>query len=177
MAAMELFESTVTETLTSEVEAISTGQRWLAKTSNIFLTNRCAMSIRVATTSTTVMRFLAAMALKIFLLLGAVAVMRVPSHLDCESSESAPEYSSGWPAAAWLGEDFRAEISKLRRFFKADVLMRRASGQRFGSVVIMLSTSVQISIRSAFSPAPTMAALKSDLPRPSVAAILRAWRQ
>jgi hypothetical protein len=37
--------------------------------------------MRVATTSTTVMRFLAAMALKIFLLLGAVAVMRVPSHL------------------------------------------------------------------------------------------------
>src|SRR6476661_7859380 len=81
MDAMDSFESTVTETLTSEVETISTGHRWLAKTSKIFLRKPCAMSMRVATTSTTVIRFLAAMALKIFLLLGAVAVMRVPSHL------------------------------------------------------------------------------------------------
>src|SRR6476469_11277492 len=81
MAAMDSFEYTVTDTLTSEVETISTGQRWLAKTSKILLRKPCAMSIRVATTSTTVMRFLAAMALNMFLLLGAVAVMRVPSHL------------------------------------------------------------------------------------------------
>src|SRR3954463_679067 len=81
MAAMDSFESTVTETLTSEVETISTGQRWLAKTSKMLLRKPCAISMRVATTSTTVMRFLAAIALKIFLLLGAVAEMRVPSHL------------------------------------------------------------------------------------------------
>src|SRR6266446_737609 len=47
-------------------------------------------------------------------------------------------------------------------------LMRRASGQRRGSVVIMPSTSVQISMRSAFKPAPKMAAEKSDPPRPMV---------
>src|SRR2546430_16147373 len=81
MAAMDSLESTVTETLTSEVETMSTGQRWLAKTSKMLLRKPWAMSMRVATTSTTVMRFLAAMALKMFLLLGAVAVMRVPSHL------------------------------------------------------------------------------------------------
>src|SRR5689334_24635644 len=81
MAATDSFESTVTDTLTSEVETMSTGQRWLAKTSKILLRKPCAMSMRVATTSTTVMRFLAAMALKMFLLLGAVAVMRVPSFL------------------------------------------------------------------------------------------------
>src|SRR6476660_3072613 len=81
MAAMEALESTVTETLTSEVETMSTGQRWLAKTSKMLFKNPCAMSMRVATTSTTVMRFLAAMALKMFLLFGAVAVIRVPSHL------------------------------------------------------------------------------------------------
>src|SRR5258707_14053065 len=79
MAAMDSFESTVTETLTSEVETMSTGQRWLAKTSKILLRKPCAMSMRVATMSTTVMRFLAAMALKMFLLSGAVAVIRVPS--------------------------------------------------------------------------------------------------
>ena len=37
-----------------------------------------------------------------------------------------------------------------------------------GSVVIMPSTSVQISIRRASSAAPMMAAEKSDPPRPSV---------
>src|SRR6201984_705002 len=79
MAAMDSLESTVTETLTSEVETMSTGQRWLAKTSKMLLRKPWAMSMRVATTSTTVMRFLAAMALKRFLLLGAVAVIRVPS--------------------------------------------------------------------------------------------------
>src|SRR6266853_3104607 len=81
IAAMDSFESTVTETLTSEVETMSTGQRWLAKTSKMLLRKPWAMSMRVATTSTTVIRFLAAMALKVFLLLGADAVMRVPSHL------------------------------------------------------------------------------------------------
>src|SRR5260370_2864198 len=80
-AATDSFESTVTETLTSEVETMSTGQRWLAKTSKMLLRKPCAMSIRVATTSTTVIRFLVAIALKTFLLLGAVAVMRVPSQL------------------------------------------------------------------------------------------------
>src|ERR1700743_555519 len=79
MAAMDSLESTVTETLTSEVETMSTGPRWLAKTSKMLLRNPCAMSMRVATTPPTVIGFLAAMALKIFLLLGAVAVMRVPS--------------------------------------------------------------------------------------------------
>src|SRR5882762_3036290 len=74
MAAMDSFESTVTDTLTSEVETISTGQRWLAKTSKILFKKPCAISMRVATTSTTVMRFLVAMALNMFLLLGAVAV-------------------------------------------------------------------------------------------------------
>src|SRR5436309_13877657 len=81
MAAMDSFESTVTETLTSEVETMSTGQRWLAKISKMLLRKPCAISMRVATTSTTVMRFLVAIALKRFLLLGAVAVMRVPSFL------------------------------------------------------------------------------------------------
>src|SRR5260370_3777237 len=69
IAAMDSFESTVTETLTSEVETMSTGQRWLAKTSKMLLRKPWAMSMRVATTSTTVIRFLAAMALKVFLLL------------------------------------------------------------------------------------------------------------
>src|SRR5215468_6940211 len=81
MAAIDSFESTVSDTLTSEVETMSTGQRWLAKTSKILFRKPWAMSMRVATTSTTVMRFLAAMALNTLLLLGAVAVMRVPSHL------------------------------------------------------------------------------------------------
>src|SRR5262244_5771 len=85
IAAMDSFESTVTDTLTSEVETMSTGQRWLAKTSKMLLRNPWAMSMRVATTSTTVMRFLAAMALNVFLLLGAEEVMRVPSHFGfCE---------------------------------------------------------------------------------------------
>src|SRR5215831_904222 len=80
MAAMDSLESTVTDTLTSEVETISTGQRWWANTSKMLFRKPCAMSMRVATTSTTVIRFLAAIALKTLLLLGAVAVMRVPSH-------------------------------------------------------------------------------------------------
>src|SRR5262249_49837879 len=80
MAATDSLESIVTETLTSEVDTMSTGQRWLAKTSKMLFRNPWAMSMRVATTSTTVIRFLAAMALKRFLLLGAVAVIRVPSH-------------------------------------------------------------------------------------------------
>ena len=46
--------------------------------------------------------------------------------------------------------------------------MRRASGQRRGSVVIMPSTSVQISIREAFSSPPAIAAVKSEPPRPRV---------
>src|SRR5215813_15297490 len=73
MAAIDSFESTVTETLTSEVETMSTGQRWLAKTSKMLLRKPCAISMRVATTSTTVMRFLAAIALKMLLLFGAHA--------------------------------------------------------------------------------------------------------
>ncbi len=81
MAAMDSFESTVTETLTSEVETMSTGQRCCAKTSKMLLRKPCAISIRVATMSTTVMRFFAAMALNVFLLFGAVAVIRVPSFL------------------------------------------------------------------------------------------------
>src|SRR5437763_1776366 len=81
MAAMDSLESTVSDTLTSEVETISTGQRWLAKTSKMLFRKPCAINMRVATTSTTVMRFLAAIALNTFLLLGAVAVMRVPSFL------------------------------------------------------------------------------------------------
>jgi len=47
-------------------------------------------------------------------------------------------------------------------------LMRRAPGQRRGSVVIMPSTSVQISMRSALRPAPKIAAEKSEPPRPIV---------
>src|SRR5579885_2789205 len=80
IAAIDSLESIVTETLTSEVETMSTAQRCAANTSKILLRKPCAMSMRVATTSTTVMRFLAAIALKIFLLLGAVAVILVPSH-------------------------------------------------------------------------------------------------
>src|SRR5438270_5087984 len=81
IAAIDSFESTVTETLTSEVETMSTGQRCWANTSKMLFKKPWAMSMRVATTSTTVMRFLAAMALNRLLVLGAVAVMRVPSHL------------------------------------------------------------------------------------------------
>src|SRR5205814_1096390 len=51
---------------------------------------------------------------------------------------------------------------------KLMALMRRACLQRLGSVVIIPSTSVHISMRSASSPAPTMAAVKSDPPRPMV---------
>src|SRR5215831_18769614 len=83
-AAMDSFESTVTETLTSEVETMSTGQRWLAKTSKMLFRNPWAISMRVATTSTTVIRFFAAIALKRFLVLGAVAVIRVPSHFGLD---------------------------------------------------------------------------------------------
>src|SRR5215831_18901057 len=84
IAAIDSFESTVTDTLTSEVETMSTGQRWLAKTSKILFRNPWAINMRVATTSTTVIRFLAAIALKIFRVLGAVAVMRVPSHFGLD---------------------------------------------------------------------------------------------
>src|SRR5215813_847055 len=84
IAAIDSFESTVTETLTSEVETMSTGQRWLANTSKILFRNPWAINMRVATTSTTVIRFLAAIALKIFLVLGAVAVIRVPSHFGLD---------------------------------------------------------------------------------------------
>src|SRR5215510_11341371 len=84
IAAIDSFESTVTETLTSEVETMSTGQRWLAKTSKMLFRNPWAISMRVATTSTTVIRFFAAIALKRFLVLGAVAVIRVPSHFGLD---------------------------------------------------------------------------------------------
>src|SRR5579884_3054314 len=73
-------ESTVSETLTSDVETTSTAQRCRSKASKIAFRNPCAPSMRAATTSTMVIRFFAAMALNAFRQLGAWAMMRVPSH-------------------------------------------------------------------------------------------------
>src|SRR5499433_1231041 len=157
IAAIASFESTVTETLTSEVETMSTGQRWLANTSKILFRNPCAINMRVATTSATVIRFLAAIALKIFLVLGAVAVIRVPSHFGLD------EFKMSTGIFFWMAGNRVAGCRTLAPKYassaassKVMVLMRRAWGQRLGSVVIMPSTSVQISMRCAFSPAPTM---------------------
>src|SRR5258706_9084779 len=79
IAGIASFESTVTETLTSEVGTISTGHLCRANTSKMEARNPCAISMRVATMSTMVIRFLAAMALKVLRLGGMRAVMRVPS--------------------------------------------------------------------------------------------------
>src|ERR1700688_1995442 len=79
-AGMALLESTVSETLTSDVETTSTATLCRSKASNIARKNPCASSIRGAATSTIVMRFFTAIALKIFFPCGARAVIFVPSH-------------------------------------------------------------------------------------------------
>src|ERR1700688_153149 len=78
-AGMALLESTVSETLTSDVETTSTATLCRSKASNIARKNPCASSIRGAATSTIVMRFFTAIALKIFFPCGARAVIFVPS--------------------------------------------------------------------------------------------------
>src|SRR6266850_1140058 len=78
-AGIAWFESTVTETLTSEVETTSTATLWRSKASKIARKKPWASNMRGAATSTIVMRFFAAMALKMFLPWGARVVMRVPS--------------------------------------------------------------------------------------------------
>ena len=65
---------------TSEVETTSTATLWRSKASKMDRRNPWASSMRGAATSTMVMRFLAAIALKIFFVCGARVVMRVPSH-------------------------------------------------------------------------------------------------
>src|ERR1700691_1469617 len=78
-AGIDSFESTVSETLTSEVETTSTATRCRSKASKIERRKPCANSMRGAATSMMVMRFLAAMALKKFLQGGTRAEIRVPS--------------------------------------------------------------------------------------------------
>ena len=65
-------------------------------------------------------------------------------------------------------QHLRAEIGQLRGFGERDTLTRWPPGMTVGSAVSMPSTSVQIWISSAPMPAPTMDAVKSDPPRPSV---------
>ena len=78
------------------------------------------------------------------------------------------EYFSGWPEAQWRGAGLCAEVGELGGFVEADDLDAASLGADLGSVVRMPSTSVQISMRSAPSPAPKMAAEKSEPPRPIV---------
>src|SRR5579872_4735193 len=78
-AGMAWFESTVRETLTSEVETTSTATLCRSKASKIARRNPCASSMRGAATSTIVMRFFTAIALKMFLPWGARVVIFVPS--------------------------------------------------------------------------------------------------
>ena len=68
-------------------------------------------------------------------------------------------------------QNFGAEVCQLGSFVEADDFDPAGVGTDLGSVVIMPSTSVQISIFSAPNPAPTMAAEKSDPPRPIVVVI------
>src|SRR6185369_2485530 len=80
-AGMPSLVSTVTDTLTSDVETTSTAMPCLSNASKMDFKNPCTNSRRGAATSTIVMRFLTAMALKMFREWGARAVIFVPSQL------------------------------------------------------------------------------------------------
>src|SRR6185312_17244440 len=78
MAGSAWVSATVSDTLTSLVETMSTGQRWAAKTSQMALRNPCACNMRVETTSTTATRRLVEMHLNGVAVRGARVVTSVP---------------------------------------------------------------------------------------------------
>jgi len=147
---------------------MSTGQRWLAILQNAFqepVRHQHASGHYI----NTVMRFFAAMALKIFLLLGAVAVIArslTPGVARVQHQHGNVPLDGGQERGRM--EHLGPKIGQLGGLFKADGLDAPRIRTKVGSVVIIPSTSVHISMRSALKPAPTMAALKSDPPRPSV---------
>ena len=97
---IDSFESTVSDTLTSEVETTSTATRCRSKAAKIALRNPCASCMRGAATSTMVMRFFTAMALKKFRQWGARAVIsRSFARGIPRIQNDRPEYFSAPPAA------------------------------------------------------------------------------
>ncbi len=79
-AGIPSLESTVRETLTPEIETASTARLCLSNVSKIERRKPCVERLRAAATSTRLMRFLTAMALKALRHAGAVACTHVPSH-------------------------------------------------------------------------------------------------
>ena len=115
--------------------------------------------MRVATISMMVMRFFAAMALNGFRQCVARARIRVPSLPGLrEFSTSTGMFFCTAGSNVEGCRTFAPKYASSAASSKAIVLMRSAFGQIFGSVVFMPSTSVQISMRVASSPAPTIAA-------------------
>ena len=123
ISGMRSLESTVSETLTSEVETTSTAHLWRSKISKICRRKPCAMSMRAATTSMTVMRFLAAMALNGLLRvrragddLGALVrgIARV-ENVDRNVLLDGRQHGGGV-------QDLGAEVGEFGGFFEADDL-------------------------------------------------------
>src|SRR5271166_5493497 len=172
IAGIASFESTVTEMLTSDVDTISTAQRCRAKISNTAARNPCAISMRAATISMIVMRCFAAMALNNDFDFWVRATNRVPSFAGFRefSTSTGMFFSIAGNTVAGCNT-LAPKYANSAASSKLMTLMRCASGQILGSVVFIPSTSVQISIRSAFNPAPAKAAVKSEPPRPIVVVI------
>src|SRR5208337_2676379 len=80
-AGIDSLVSAVIETLTSEVETTSTATLWRSKASKMDFKYPCTSRRRGEATSTSVIFFLSAMALKIFVQRGARAVIFVPSQM------------------------------------------------------------------------------------------------
>ena len=161
--------SMVSDTATSEVDTTSTAVRIRSKTSKIAARKPCASSMRVDRTSMTVTPSLLAMDLTGGPDGGHEATMRVPS------TSGFREFSTRtgtFPSIA--GSIVRGCSTRAPKQASSDASAndsrgrRRASGTTDGSAVMTPSTSVQIWISSAPTPAPAMEALKSEPPRPSV---------